>query len=124
MLEMSETRIPPLLSFQKKVIESIHDPSSSDFLILARGLGLRKIICTLLQIYDGPQNLVILVNAGAEEDGIGEQLGIRGCRNPGLRIVSWEMGRKERSASFMIPITLWTNILIHDIGKVFTNKAD
>lgn len=88
-----------LLPFHKSILEAIHDPATSDLLLLARGLGLRKILCTLMQIYDSPQNLVLLVNASQEEEAaIGEELGILGCRNPGLRIVDYEMGRKERLA--------------------------
>ena len=86
-----------LLSFHKSILERIHDPSTSEFLLLARGLGLRRVVCKLLQIYDSPQNLVILVNAAAEEEAaIGEELGIMGCRNPGLRIVGFETGRRDR----------------------------
>jgi DNA excision repair protein ERCC-4 len=86
-----------LLPFHKTILEHIHDPSTNDFVILARGLGLRRIVCTLLKIYDSPQNLVLLVNAQPEEDtAIGAELGIMGCRRPGLRIVGHEMGRKER----------------------------
>ena len=91
----------PLLAFHKEILEEIHDPSKSDLLILARGLGLRRIICTLMKIYDSPQNLVLLVNATPEEEvAIGEELGIMGCRKPGLRIVGYEMGKRDRSALF------------------------
>ncbi|KAI9572539.1 hypothetical protein HD554DRAFT_2202904 [Boletus coccyginus] len=87
----------PLLAFHKEVLEEIHDPSTSDLLILARGLGLRRIICTLMKIYDSPQNLVLLVNATPEEEvAIGEELGIMGCRKPGLRIVGYEIGKRDR----------------------------
>jgi DNA excision repair protein ERCC-4 len=86
-----------LLPFHKSILESIHDPSTSDLLILARGLGLRRIVCMLMQIYDSPQSLVLLVNASQEEEAaIGEELGMMGCRRPGLRIVGYEMARKER----------------------------
>ena len=86
-----------LLSFHKGILEKIHDPSTSELILLARGLGLRRIVCKLLQIYDSPQNLVILVNASAEEESaIGEELGILGCRNPGLRIVGFETVRRDR----------------------------
>ncbi|KAH7884060.1 hypothetical protein F5I97DRAFT_1897941 [Phlebopus sp. FC_14] len=87
----------PLLAFHKEILEKIHDPSTSDLLILARGLGLRRTICTLMKIYDSPQNLVLLVNATPEEEAaMGEELGIMGCRKPGLRIVGYEMGKKDR----------------------------
>ncbi|ETW75057.1 hypothetical protein HETIRDRAFT_127022 [Heterobasidion irregulare TC 32-1] len=86
-----------LLPFHLSILEHFHDPLTSDLLLLARGLGLRKILCTLMQIYDSPQNLVLLVNASPEEEAaIGEELGIMGCRNPGLRMVGYEMPKKDR----------------------------
>jgi DNA excision repair protein ERCC-4 len=86
-----------LLPFHKYILQAIHDPSTSDLLVLARGLGLRRIVCTLMKIYDSPQNLVILVNALQEEESaIGEELGIMGCRKPGLRIVGYETVSKDR----------------------------
>jgi DNA excision repair protein ERCC-4 len=89
-----------LLEFHKSILDKIHDPSSSEFVLLARGLGLRRIVCKLLQIYDSPQNLVILVNASSEEESaIGEELGVLGCRNPGLRIVGFETHKRERYVS-------------------------
>ena len=57
-----------LLPFHNAILEKIHDPGSSEFVLLARGLGLRRIVCKLLQIYDSPQSLVILVNATPEEE--------------------------------------------------------
>ncbi|KAI0666914.1 hypothetical protein C8Q78DRAFT_983512 [Trametes maxima] len=86
-----------LLPFHKTILEKIHDPATSELVLLARGLGLRRIACKLLQIYDSPNNLILLVNATQEEEAaIGEELGIMGCRNPGLRIVGFETGRKDR----------------------------
>ena len=86
-----------LLSFHKAILEKIHDPSTSELLLIARGLGLRRLVCKLLQIYDSPQNLVILVNASSEEAAaIGEELGVMGCRKPGLRLVDFENSRRDR----------------------------
>ena len=54
----------------------------------------------LLKIYDSPQNLVLLINATPEEESaIGEELGIMGCRKPGLRVVGYEIGSKDRYVS-------------------------
>lgn len=87
----------PLLAFHKDILEKIHDPSTSELLLLARGLGLRRMVCALMKIYDSPQNLVLLVNATPEEEAaIGEELGIMGCRKPGLRVVGYEMGKRDR----------------------------
>jgi DNA excision repair protein ERCC-4 len=86
-----------LLPYQKDILERIHDPATSDLLVIARGLGLRQIVCTLMKIYDSPQSLVLLVNATQEEESeIGEELGIMGCRKPGLRVVGYETGSKDR----------------------------
>lgn len=86
-----------LLPFYKSIREEIHDPATSDLLILARGLGLRRIICTLMKIYDSNKNLVLLVNATQEEESaIGEELGIMGCRRPGLRVIGYETSSKDR----------------------------
>lgn len=90
-----------LLPFHKSILEEIHDPKTNDLLLLARGLGLRRIVCTLMQIYESPENLVVLVNASPEEEAaIGEELGIMGCRRPGLRSVGYEMGKKDRCVMF------------------------
>jgi len=86
-----------LLPFHKAILEEIYDPATSDLLVLARGLGLRRIICTLMRIYDSNKNLVLLVNASpGEESAIGEELGITGCRRPGLRVVGYETPGKDR----------------------------
>ncbi|KAG6917271.1 hypothetical protein DXG01_003219 [Tephrocybe rancida] len=107
-----------LLSFHKVILEKIHDPATSDLVVLARGLGLRRIICTLMKIYDSPQNLVLLVNATPEEESeIGEELGLMGCRKPGLRVVGYETGSKDRQALYkrggLISIT--SQILVVDM---------
>ncbi len=86
-----------LLPFHKKILETIHDPGTNDLLLIARGLGLRRVICTLLKIYDSPKNLVLILNANSEEESeIGEELGIMGCRKLGLRVVAYETGNKDR----------------------------
>jgi DNA excision repair protein ERCC-4 len=86
-----------LLPFHKDILRDIHDPATSQLLLLARGLGLRKIVCNLLKLCNAPECLVLLVNATNEEElGIGEELGLMGCRDPGLRVVTYEMPKKDR----------------------------
>ncbi|KAJ7861733.1 hypothetical protein B0H14DRAFT_2741744 [Mycena olivaceomarginata] len=90
-----------LLPFHRAILERIHDPSTNDLLILARGLGLRRIICTLMKVYETEGSIVLLVNATPEEESeIGEELGIMGCRKPGLRVVGYEIGNKDRQAMY------------------------
>ncbi|KAF9527873.1 hypothetical protein CPB83DRAFT_855339 [Crepidotus variabilis] len=107
-----------LLSFHKYILEKIHDPATSDLLILARGLGLRRVICTLMRIYDSPQNLVLLFNATPEEEtAIGEELGIMGCRKPGLRVVGYETPSKDRQILYKQGgvISVTSRILVVDM---------
>lgn len=100
---LAESTMSTLLGFQKKILSEIVNPDSSDLVLLARGLGLRKIICSLMQIYDSPHSLILLVNANADEEGgIGEELGIMGVVKPGLRIVGHEMPKKDRYVWFTV----------------------
>lgn len=86
-----------LLPFHKDIIQEICDPGKSDLLVVAHGLGLRRIVCSLMQIYDSPKSLVLLVNASPEEEtAIGEELGIMGCQRPGLRVMGYETPRQDR----------------------------
>ncbi|KAH7903238.1 hypothetical protein BJ138DRAFT_1020950, partial [Hygrophoropsis aurantiaca] len=106
------------LDFHKTILEEIHDPATNELLILARGLGLRRILTTLLKIYDSPTNLVLLLNTDSTEaSAIGEELGLLGCRRPGLRIVGYETGKKERGELYrrggLISVT--SRVLVVDI---------
>ncbi len=86
-----------LIPFHKDILEDIHDPATSDLIALARGLGLRCVICTLLKIYDLNEILILLVNTTSEEESaIGDKLGIMGCRRSGLRVVGHETPGKDR----------------------------
>jgi hypothetical protein len=96
-LKMATDKSKGLLPFQNTILEEINDPSTSELVIVSRGLGLRTLVCRLLQLYESSNCLVLLINASQEEElGIGEQLGLLGCRSPGLRIVGYEMPKKER----------------------------
>lgn len=73
------------------------DEDGNALIILAKGLGLRRIVSSIMKIYDASTNLIILVNASSEEEeGLGEELTTLGVRRPGLRVVSHEMGAKKR----------------------------
>ncbi|KIM73439.1 hypothetical protein PILCRDRAFT_829181, partial [Piloderma croceum F 1598] len=77
----------------------------------------------LIKIYDSSQNLVLLVNASQEEESaIGEELGMMGVRRPWLRVVGYEMGKKDRQVVDMLQsdilIDLITGILVLHAEKV------
>nr|WJN24990.1 single-stranded DNA endonuclease [Pseudozyma pruni] len=97
-----------LLPFHCQIVNSLvpgqdDSPDEGDALvIIARGLGLRRIVSTVLRIYDSPNSLVILVNATSEEEsGIGEELTTLGVRKPGLRAIHHEMPAKQRSEMYL-----------------------
>ncbi|KAG8694657.1 hypothetical protein FRC09_009707 [Ceratobasidium sp. 395] len=109
-----------LLPYQRTILSECLDPASSDLVILARGLGLRKLVCSLLQIYDNSKSLVLLINCDADEDtAIGEQLGVMGARHPGLRILDYELGSKNRNELYnrggLVSVT--SQILVVDMLK-------
>jgi hypothetical protein len=54
--------MPSKLKFYSSIVKEIADPATDDLLILAKGLGIRRVICTLLKIYDGEKNLILLVS--------------------------------------------------------------
>lgn len=110
-----------LLPFQRTIIHSLiptsnqngqsseksnerneaHDLDDSDdpdaLMVIARGLGMRTIIASILRLYDGPSHLVILINATEkEEQGLSEELTTMGVRKPGLRSLGHETPIKQR----------------------------
>lgn len=52
---------PSMLSFHRQILDEVASPDHDDLLILAKGLGLRRIVCQLMRIYDSPNNLILLV---------------------------------------------------------------
>jgi len=54
------------LAFQKEIVAEL--VAEDALLILAKGLGLRNILGSFLQIYSQPQNLVLLINSHADEE--------------------------------------------------------
>lgn len=109
MSERIERRHIPYLPFHKQIIREICRPQKDDLLIIAKGLGLRrvssrelmtadlKIVCALLKTYDKKEDLVLVINARPEDEaGIGDELGIMGVRDPGFRILTYEMSISER----------------------------
>ncbi|KIJ40631.1 hypothetical protein M422DRAFT_32128 [Sphaerobolus stellatus SS14] len=85
-----------MLSYLAQLSKTLCGPKESSLTIL-RSLSIRILICTLLKVFDSPNSLILVANATAEEEnGIGQQLGVMGVRNPGLRVVDFEMTSKKR----------------------------
>ncbi|ORX36395.1 hypothetical protein BD324DRAFT_642553 [Kockovaella imperatae] len=113
----SSRRHIPYLSYHKAIIREICRPQKDDLLILAKGLGLRRIVCALLKTYDRKEDLVLVVNATpSDEAGIGDELGIMGVRDPGFRILTYEMSVDKREELYrhggLFSVT--SKILVHD----------
>ncbi|WWC68974.1 uncharacterized protein I206_102910 [Kwoniella pini CBS 10737] len=110
----------PYLSFHKSLIREICKPQQDDLVIIAKGLGIRRIVCALLKTYDRKEDLVLVVGATpADEAGIGDELGIMGVRDPGFRVVGYEMNVKEREEMYrhggLFSVT--SKILVNDFLK-------
>ncbi|KAK4688167.1 DNA excision repair protein ERCC-4, partial [Tremellales sp. Uapishka_1] len=110
----------PYLSFHKTIIREICRPQKDDLLILGKGLGLRRIICALLKTYDSKEDLVLVVNATpSDEAGLGDELGIMGVRDPGFRILTYDMSVAQREELYrhggLFSVT--SKILINDFLK-------
>jgi DNA excision repair protein ERCC-4 len=103
----------PYLPFHKDIIREICRPQKDDLLIMAKGLGMRRIVCALLKTYDRKEDLVLVVSCilldsvrleltlqvnatPQDEAGIGDELGIMGVRDPGFRIMTYEMSIQQR----------------------------
>ncbi|KAL1410200.1 DNA repair protein RAD16 [Vanrija albida] len=103
----------PYLSFHKTIIREICRPQGDHLLIMAKGLGLRR-------TYDRKEDLVIVINANpGDEAGIGDELGIMGVREPGFRILTYEMSTKDREEMYrrggLFSVT--SKILVTDLLK-------
>ncbi|AAW45049.2 conserved hypothetical protein [Cryptococcus deneoformans JEC21] len=110
----------PYLPFHKNLIRTLCRPQQDDLLLIAKGLGLRRIVCALLKTYDRKEDLVLVVGATpADEAGIGDELGIMGVRDPGFRVVGYEMSVKEREEMYrhggLFSVT--SKILVNDLLK-------
>ncbi|CAG8758984.1 7545_t:CDS:1, partial [Acaulospora morrowiae] len=105
-----------MLEYQRKILEELF--AEDGLLLMSRGLGLRRIICSILKTYSQEAHLVILLNSPASEEiSIKEELAKMGVQKPGLRIVNNEMGTKERSELYLSGgiISITSRILIVDL---------
>jgi DNA excision repair protein ERCC-4 len=103
-----------MLSFQVDVLKTLTSKSqdANALLILARGLGLRNLICQLLKVYDEKENLVLLVNATEDEErGIGEEIGMK------LKAIGYEMPAKDRKDVYLQGgiVSVTSRILVVDM---------
>lgn len=42
------------------LVAQLCDPTESSLTLLARGLGLRRLVCTLLKVFDSPNSLILI----------------------------------------------------------------
>jgi DNA excision repair protein ERCC-4 len=80
---------PRLLPFQRAILSQL--TQADGLALVARGLGLRSLICALLRVYNTGDNLVLVVNAAQEEErGLNEELGMA------LKTIGHEQPASER----------------------------
>jgi DNA excision repair protein ERCC-4 len=103
-----------MLPFQVDILRKLTSkaPDADGLVILARGLGLRSIVCDMLKVYDEKENLVLLINATEEEErGIGEEIGMK------LKAIGFEMPAKDRKAVYLAGgiVSVTSRILVVDM---------
>ncbi|KAH0445910.1 hypothetical protein IEQ34_025254 [Dendrobium chrysotoxum] len=104
-------------SRETTVLDSDADDPDA-LIVMARGLGLRTIVASMLRLYDGPSHLVVVVNASTEEErGLREELTTMGVRKPGLRCVGHETNAKQRREQYLSGglFSVTSRILVVDI---------
>lgn len=117
--------LPPsrhwLLPFHRSILHRLlpDDEELRDLLvILAPGLGLRRVVSTLLRVYTRPQSLVVVVNASAQDvKGINHDLGTLGLGHNAIRDVHHHMSSKQRTDLYLSSgiISVTSRILVVDM---------
>jgi DNA excision repair protein ERCC-4 len=78
-----------LLPFQRAIVDQLI--GADGLALVARGLGLRSLVCAVLRVYNVPDNLVLVVNATQDEErGLNEELGMA------LKTIGHEQPANER----------------------------
>ncbi|KAI8576312.1 hypothetical protein K450DRAFT_257648 [Umbelopsis ramanniana AG] len=89
------TELP--LGFQREILTEI--VAEDGLLILARGLGLRKVLCSLLKLYTDNSHLVLLINSTpADDTAINDELACMGVpAERQMKVIEYETPAETRS---------------------------
>lgn len=112
-----------LLPYHRAIVSSLvpdsDDPEVRDRLVvLAPGLGLRRIVATLLRVYYSRQNLVLLINASPRDlAGLNHDLGTLGLPHDFVQNLHHETAAKQRADAYMAGgiLSVTSRILIVDM---------
>lgn len=117
--------LPPsrhwLLPFHRAILHRLipDDDELRDLLVvIAPGLGLRRVLSTLLRVYARPTCLVVVVNASSKDvNGINHDLGTLGLGHSAVRDVHHEMSAKQRADVYVSSgiVSVTSRILIVDM---------
>ncbi|WFD42905.1 DNA repair protein RAD16 [Malassezia psittaci] len=86
-----------------KLVPDQEDEEERDRLVvLAPGLGLRRVVATLLRAYYSPENLVVVVNASPRDvTAMNRDLMTLGLRHNTIKILHHEMPSRQRAEAYM-----------------------
>ncbi|WFD07905.1 DNA repair protein RAD16 [Malassezia vespertilionis] len=112
-----------LLPFHRAILARLipEDGNEEDrdrLVLLAPGLGLRRIVATFLYAYANSKNLVLFLNASASElAGLNNDLKALGVGHDTIRSIHHEVSGKQRSEAYMEGgiLSITTRILIVDM---------
>ena len=118
-------KLPPnrqwLLPYHRAILERLvpEDDQLRDLLVIsAPGLGLRRVVTTLLRVYYSPQHLVLLLNAEPRDvKGINHDLGTLGLRHDVIQPLHYEMPSIQRQQLYLSGgiLSVTSRILIVDL---------
>ncbi|WFD32413.1 DNA repair protein RAD16 [Malassezia sp. CBS 17886] len=117
--------LPPsrawLLPYHRRIVHTLvteDDEERDRLVVMAPGLGLRRVIATLLRVYAQPRQLVVLVNASVREVvQMNHDLGTLGLAHGAVRNVHYDMDARQRRVLYLGGgvVSVTTRILIVDM---------
>lgn len=92
-----------LLPFHRSVLRQLVPPDEEDndaLIVMSPGLGIRRVLSTLLRVFSSPNNLVLILNATPQDvEGLSNDLGTLGLSHGSINQIHHELGARQRCVS-------------------------
>ena len=91
-----------LLPFHRSVLRQLVPPDDDDndvLIVMSPGLGIRRVLSTLLRVFSSPDNLVLILNATPHVEGLSNDLGTLGLSHGSINQIHHELGARQRCVS-------------------------
>ena len=111
-----------LLPFHRAILNRLipeeHEDTRDILVILAPGLGLRKIVSTLLRVYARPSSLILVLNASESDvEAMNHSIFMLGMHGRGIQDIHHDMTAKQRAQLYMSGgiVSVTSRILVVDM---------